>query len=232
VIPVTSVVQRASDLPAGAHPSAHAHAGARAKPWGTGHAVLTVREHVRGPFAIMNADDFYGAAAYQQGAQAADLAAARGHATVVAMRLDNTLSPFGPVKRGWAQTRDGHVTRLEEVMGIARQGDRLVASGRHADVKFDGSELVSMNFWVFPAEIFPALEEKFHAFLREHAAHPDAEFLLPEVINELIAEGRLTVHAREAPGPWFGLTYQEDKAEVASGLADLTKNGVYPPSLW
>jgi UTP-glucose-1-phosphate uridylyltransferase len=231
-IPVTSVVQRASDLPAGAEPNSHGHAKARAKPWGTGHAVLTVRGHVHGPFAIMNADDFYGADAYQQGAQAADLAASRGHATVVAMRLDRTLSPFGPVKRGWAQTQGDHVTRLEEVMGIARQGDRLVASGRHQDVTFEGSELVSMNFWVFPSAIFGALEEKFHAFLREHAGDPDAEFLLPEVINELIAEGRLTVHAREAPGPWFGLTYQEDKAEVESGLAELTAAGVYPPSLW
>jgi hypothetical protein len=191
-----------------------------------------VREVVNGPFAIMNADDFYGADAYQQGAQAADQARDQGLATVVAMRLDRTLSPFGPVKRGWAQTRDGYVTRLEEVMGIARKGDRLVAEGRHADVAFNGSELVSMNFWVFPKEIFAALDEKFRAFLREEGRNPDAEFLLPEVINELIAEGRLKVAAREAPGPWFGLTYQDDKAEVMSGLADMTTRGVYPASLW
>ena len=228
VIETTSVPQRLDDVPAGFS------AGGRKKPWGTGHAVLTVRDVVRTPFAIMNADDFYGAEAYRQGAEAADAAAARGVASVIAMRLDQTLSPFGPVKRGWCQTRNGRVTRLEEVMGIAREDDRLVAAGRHATVMFDGSELVSMNFWVFPVAIFALLGAKFETFLRDHRDDPatDAEFLLPEVVNELIAEEQLEVAAREAPGPWFGLTYQEDMAEVTAGLADLHGKGVYPGSLW
>jgi hypothetical protein len=89
-----------------------------------------------------------------------------------------------------------------------------------------------MNFWVFPPAIFAQLSARFDLFLREHHGKPDAEFLLPEVVNELIAEGRLEVRAREAPGPWFGLTYQQDKAEVMSGLVDLTGQGVYPGSLW
>jgi NDP-sugar pyrophosphorylase family protein len=225
-IPVTSVVQRTTDLPDGFT------AGSREKPWGTGHAVLTVRDQVRGPFAIMNADDFYGADAYRQGSEAADLAATRGVATVVAMRLDRTLSPFGPVKRGWCQTQDGRVTRLEEVMGIKEDGGRLVAQGRHAAVAFKGDELVSMNFWVFPPSIFEALDTRFRDFLKDHHTSADAEFLLPEIVNDLIGEGRLEVLAREAPGPWFGLTYQEDKAEVMSGLVDLSARGVYPDSLW
>jgi UTP-glucose-1-phosphate uridylyltransferase len=225
-IKTSSVVQRLDDVPAGFK------AGNRAKPWGTGQAVLTVRDVVKTPFAIMNADDFYGAEAYRQGSAAADLAAARGIASVVAMRLDNTLSPFGPVKRGWCQTRNEQVTRLEEVMGIERQDDRLVASGRHSTVMFDGSELVSMNFWVFAPSIFSLLMTEFETFLRNQAGVADAEFLLPEVVNELIGEGRLEVHASEAPGPWFGLTYQDDKAEVMTGLVDLTAKGVYPSSLW
>jgi len=225
-ISVTSVVQRTTDVPKGIE------AGGRQKPWGTGHATLTVREQVHGPFAIMNADDFYGADAYQQGSEAADLAQSRGVGTVVAMRLDRTLSPFGPVKRGWCQTKDGHVTRLEEVMGIHEENGHLVAQGRHSSVAFKGDELVSMNFWVFAPSIFAALDEKFRSFLAQHHRSADAEFLLPEIVNELIAEGRLQVLAREAPGPWFGLTYQEDKAEVMSGLVDLTARGVYPASLW
>lgn len=225
-IPVASVVQRTTDVPAGVHP------GNRQKPWGTGHAVLTVRDQVQGPFAIMNADDFYGADAYRQGSEAADLAASRGVASLVAMRLDRTLSPFGPVKRGWCQTADGRVTRLEEVMGIQEKNGRLVAEGRHAGVPFKGDELVSMNFWVFAPSIFAALDEKFRVFLARHKASAEAEFLLPEIVNELIAEGRLEVLARETPGPWFGLTYQDDKAEVMSGLADLTTRGAYPASLW
>ncbi len=109
------ISQRLSDLPAGFS------AGDRTKPWGTGQAVLTVRDLVKTPFAIMNADDFYGRGAYEEGARACDTAEQTGAATVVAMRLDRTLSPHGPVKRGWCQTRDGKVTRLEEVMGIERR---------------------------------------------------------------------------------------------------------------
>jgi UTP-glucose-1-phosphate uridylyltransferase len=226
VIPTTAVAQRLDDLPSG-----FSGAG-RSKPWGTGQAVLSARTVVHEPFAIMNADDFYGSQAYQEGARAAELARTAGVATVVAMRLDQTLSPFGPVKRGWCQTQDGKVARLEEVMGIAREGECLHAVGRHADVVFDGSELVSMNFWVFAPAIFGLLETKFDAFLRAAGSDPDAEYLLPEVVNELIAEGQLEVRASEAPGPWFGLTYQEDLAEVKSGLAALTERGVYPAQLF
>lgn len=219
---VDLVSQRLADLPAG-----FSH-GDRTKPWGTGHAVLTARRLVTTPFAIMNADDFYGAEAYRQGAEACDAAVREGAASVIAMRLDRTLSPYGPVKRGWCQVRDGRVTRLEEVMGIERRGAGLEASGQHASVSFDGSELMSMNFWVFPPSIFALLGGKFETFLRSHAGEHDGEFLLPEVINELIAEGRLEVRAKEAPGPWFGLTYREDTPEVTAGLAALTEQGVYP----
>ena len=225
-IQTTSVVQRLDDLPAGFA------AGARTKPWGTGQAVLSVRDIVKTPFAIINADDFYGAEAYQQASRAADLAAKEGVGSVIAMRLDNTLSPFGPVKRGWCQTRDGYVTRLEDVMGIERKGDKLEASGRHAPVAFNGSELVSMNFWVFAPSLLPQLAEKFVAFLNTNATSADSEYLLPEVVNDLITEGRLKVKAGEAPGPWFGLTYQQDMDEVKAGLVDLTAKGVYPKSLW
>ena len=216
------ISQRLTDLPSGFS------AGSRDKPWGTGQAVLTVRDLVKTPFAIMNADDFYGRGAYEEGARACDTAAQTGAATVVAMRLDRTLSPHGPVKRGWCQTRDGKVTRLEEVMGIERRRDGYEAAGQHAGVAFKGSELVSMNFWVFAPTIFGLLDQKFTAFLKDHASDPTSEFLLPEVVNELVAERRLEVRASEAPGPWFGLTYREDLPEAAAGLAELTAQGVYP----
>jgi UTP-glucose-1-phosphate uridylyltransferase len=216
------VSQRVSDLPPAFS------AGSRSKPWGTGQAVLTVRDLVKTPFAIMNADDFYGRGAYEEGARACDDAASTGASTVVAMRLDRTLSPHGPVKRGWCQTKDGKVSRLEEVMGIERRNGKFEAAGKHANVPFNGSELVSMNYWVFPPTIFGLLGQKFEAFLTAHGSDPAAEFLLPEVVNELIDEGRLEVRAKEAPGPWFGLTYREDLPEAAAGLAELTRQGVYP----
>jgi UTP-glucose-1-phosphate uridylyltransferase len=225
-IDVRHVAQRLDDLPPGVP------VGARTKPWGTGQAVLTVRSIVTTPFAITNADDFYGRDAYVQGADACDVSANDDSATVVAMRLDRTLSPYGPVKRGWAQTRDERVTRLEEVMGVERKNGALEAQGRHAGTHFDGSELVSMNFWVFAPSIFRLLQGKFDDFLRAHGTDTDAEFLLPEVVNELIAEERLVVHAKEAPGPWFGLTYREDLEEVSRGLKELHMKGVYPARLW
>lgn len=220
------VHQRLDDIPAGAN------AGPRDKPWGTGHAVLTVRNEVTGPFAIMNADDFYGAAAYRLGAEGCARAASADLATVVAMRLDATLSPYGPVKRGWCQTDGDRVTRLEEIMGIERQGDRIVADGRHAGLQFTGRELVSMNFWVFPPAIFNSLWAKFEAFLEGHGTDPESEFLLPDVVNELVEEGRLDLRAVESPGPWFGLTYKDDLPEVKAGLQALTAAGVYPSRLW
>jgi UTP-glucose-1-phosphate uridylyltransferase len=217
------VHQRLDDIPPGVE------VAVRDKPWGTGHAVLTVRNVVRSPFAIMNADDFYGADAYRLGAEACDRAARDGSATVVAMRLDATLSPHGPVKRGWCQANGDRVTRLEEIMGIARRPDgRIEAQGRHAGLTFTGSELVSMNFWVFPTTIFRLLSEKFEAFLQRDGRRPDAEFLLPDVVNELIAAGSLDLRAVVAPGPWFGLTYKEDLPEVTTGLASLTQQGIYP----
>jgi len=220
--------QRIDDVPPG---SAHLVPGRR-KPWGTGHAVLAARHVVDGPFAIVNADDFYGPEAYEHGARACETAANSGTSTVIAMRLDRTLSPHGPVKRGWCQAVGNRVSRLEEVMGIERRDGALRASGAHAATPFRGDELVSMNFWVFPPDIFPALHERFEAFLRTAGSSPDAEFLLPEVVNDLISSARLRLDVVEAPGPWFGLTYAEDRPAVVAGLAQLTRQGVYPAPLW
>jgi len=220
--------QRIEDVPA---ESAHLVADRR-KPWGTGHAVLAARRFVDGPFAIVNADDFYGAEAYVLGQSACATAAAHVTATVVAMRLDRTLSPHGPVKRAWCQAEGTSVRRLEEVMGIERRDGRLLASGAHAGRVFHGDELVSMNFWVFPPDILPVLDERFAAFLRSAGSRAEGEFLLPEVVNDLIAARRLDLRVVEAPGPWFGLTYAKDRPAVAAGLADLTRRGVYPTPLW
>lgn len=225
-IDVRVVYQRLDDLPAGVA------AAARTKPWGTGHAVLTARHAVDRPFAIMNADDFYGKDAYVQGAVACRAAGDRGVSTCVGMRLERTLSEHGPVKRGWCQTNGDRITRVEEVMGIERRDGRYHAVGKHASVHFTGQELVSMNFWVFPPVVFDLLGGKFAAFLETHAQDPASEFLLPEAINELIDEGRMDMRGVDTPGPWFGLTYKEDRPAVEEGLVELTKRGVYPSPLW
>ena len=225
-IDVRVAYQRTEDVLAGTP------AAPREKPWGTGHAVLAARREVDGPFAIMNADDFYGAEAYARGAAAARAAADTGVSTVVGMRLERTLSEHGPVKRGWCQVTGDRVVRLEEVMGIERKDGVYHAAGKHAALTFTGRELVSMNFWVFPATIFALLGEQFRTFLSAHGRQPDSEFLLPEAINELVAEGRVDLRVADAPGPWFGLTYKEDRPAVEAGLVELATRGVYPSPLW
>jgi len=204
----------------------------RTKPWGTGQAVLAARSEIGTPFAIVNADDFYGRSAYVEAAQAARRAREDGVATVVAMRLTDTLSPHGPVKRAWCHADKGRVTWIEEVMGIERRDGVLRGAGSRGDVRFDGSELVSMNFWVFPPSVFGLLEGEFERFLERHGADDRSEFLLPDGIGSSIADGRLTLEIVETPGPWFGLTYREDFDAVAAGLHDLTERGEYPAPLW
>ena len=218
---VTLVSQRLDDVPAAASRPG------RSKPWGTGHAVLAVRTTVEGAFAIINADDFYGARAYELAVGACDEAARTGAATVIGMRLDRTLSRHGPVTRGWCQMRDGRVLQIEEVTEIERRDGQITGAGRRRPLTFDGSEMVSMNFWVFPSSVFGMVGARFDAFLEREGNDPAAEFLLPEAINELIATGELTLHGLEAPGPWFGLTYRDDLPAVTAGIAALIEQGQY-----
>jgi choline kinase len=223
---LTFVAQRLEDLPEGTN------AGTRTKPWGTGHAVLSARHAIDGPFAIINADDFYGAAAYRLAAEACPVAASTGVATVVGMRLDRTVSPHGPVKRGWCRIHGERVTGIEEVTDIACREGRLTGVGRAGHYDFSGDEIVSMNFWVFPHGVLRDLARRFDRFLAEAGRDPASEFLLPEAVNSLIADGVLHLRRVEAPGPWFGMTYREDQPAVGEGLAELVRQGVYPTPLW
>ena len=223
---VMLVTQRLEDVPEGTD------ARARTKPWGTGQAVLSARHAIDGPFAIINADDFYGAAAYHLAAEACPVAASTGVATVIGMRLDRTLSPHGPVKRGWCRVQGDRITGIEELTDIERQGGRLTGAGREGRYDFNGDEIVSMNFWVFSRGILRGLAQRFERFLAEQGRDPVSEFLLPEAVNSLIADGALHLSRVEAPGPWFGITYRDDQPAVAEGLVELTRQGVYPSPLW
>jgi NDP-sugar pyrophosphorylase family protein len=218
-------VQRLDDLPAGCAP------GARTKPWGTGQAVLAARQHIDGPFVVLNADDFYGTAAYEAGALACR-DAERGITTIVGMRLDQTLSPNGAVTRGVCETDGPRVTRIEEVHEIARRDGTITGKAAGRTRQFTGREIVSMNFWVFPAGMVSHLNRHFAEFLKKDGADHAAEFRLPDTVNALIESGDAEVRAVDTSGPWFGLTFAEDRPEVVAGLADLTKRGVYPSPLW
>jgi choline kinase len=237
---VSSVFQEAGRLPSWFVPPA------RRKPWGTVHAVLSARDAIDTPFAAVNADDFYGAAAYRLAVSASDAAASAGSSAVIGLPLASTLSEHGPVVRGICQTAGEWLTGLDEVYGIERAADgargtvavRTFTSAatdaitpRH-ERSLTGHELASMNFWVFPPAIFDRLEERFHVFLRHRGSDPSAELPLPEAAHELIQTGAIRVRAIEAPGPWFGLTHVDDRPKVVAGLRALHERGVYPDPLW
>ena len=196
----------------------------RAKPWGTGHAVLAARGAVDGPFAVCNADDYYGPGAYRL--LAAHLTAKAStpplHA-FVGYRLDETLSDHGGVARAVAATgSDGLVARLVEVKD-------LTAAGKQSE--FTGAESVSMNLWGFTPEVFAALEEQFAAFLAAPQRAPDAEFLLSTALGDQVAAGRARLRVLPAPDRWLGMTFTADVAAVRAALADLVRAGTYPADL-
>ena len=221
-------------------------APARRKPWGTVHAVLSARDAISAPFAAVNADDFYGAAAYRLAMPACEDAACDGTSAVIGLPLASTLSEHGPVVRGICQTAGGWLTGLDEVYGIERAADGArgmlavrtftaatsdAITPRH-ERSLTGHELASMNFWVFAPAIFGLLEDRFDRFLRQRGDDPSAELPLPEAANELIQTRRLRVRAIEAPGPWFGLTHVDDRPKVVAGLRELHARGEYPDPLW
>ncbi len=202
----------------------------RTKPWGTGHAVLSAAWGIRGPFAVMNADDFYGADAYRSLFD--HLTGSAEHA-LVGYTLRETMSPHGGVSRAIAELDGaGYVSRLTEVADIARHGSGY--SGRTtagAAVTLDGSELVSMNLWGFTPAVLPALERQFARFLETRGADPRAEFLLSEAVGEQLAAGEARVRVLPTGARWFGMTYSADDASVRNEVRHLVQAGRYPDNL-
>ena len=209
---------------------------ARAKPWGTAHAILAARRVVRAPFMVINADDFYGAAGY--GAMARFLndpaAAPPERWAMVAYRLANTLSEHGTVSRGvCAAGPDGLLRDIVERTALAPgEGGARETGPDGADRRYPGDTPVSMNFWGFTPAIFPHLAARFDRFLRARGGEPKSELYIPAVVKELMDEGTATVRLLDSPDPWFGMTYREDRDTVASRLRDLVTRGDYPPALW
>jgi len=197
----------------------------REKPWGTGHAVWCARAAVRENFAVINADDFYGADSLAQ--LAVFLTEARGpQFGMVGFRLANTLSEHGAVSRGvCAAGADGLLCSIVEETGIT-PGE--VGEGK----KFSGGEVVSMNCWGFTPALFAGLETQFVAFLAARGGDAKAEFYLPAAVSEQIGRGQASVRVLPTDSAWFGVTYREDKPRVQASIAELVRAGVYPSKLF
>lgn len=203
----------------------------RAKPWGTAQAVLVAADAIHTPFAVVNADDFYGAQSFRLLAR--HLASGTPDYALVAFPLRNTLSPFGTVSRGICKVdSQGYLRGIVERKRIARNGQQACDTDPEGPVThLTGDELVSMNIWGFTPAIFPELRASFDRFLVRHGDSLTAEAYLPSAVDELIASGRVRVRVLETADPWFGITYREDLQRVAAGIRGLISAGVYPERL-
>lgn len=203
----------------------------RTKPWGTAHATLCAQPAVRGPFAVINADDFYGASAYQT---LADHFKKSSDYAMVGYPLSQTLSEHGTVSRGLCATdAAGRLQRITEVTKI----EKTATGARYTDAsgqaqQLTGNEIVSMNFWGFTPALFPQLEAQFRAFLTKHAGDPKAEIYLPTCLSELNERGEAKIALQRSTDAWFGLTYREDLTAAQAAIKALVAAGRYPAPLW
>lgn len=199
----------------------------REKPWGTGQAILSAATLIQEPFAAINGDDFYSRESFKV---VADYYKNGGNEfSMVAFRLNNTLSIFGGVTRGLCTVNDGKLETVVETDNL-QQTDEGVSSDR--DIPLDGSEPVSMNMWGFTPILFDYLSEKFDEFLQKEKTELKSEFLIPNVINDLIQTDRESVHVLRSDSSWFGITYKEDKLYVVDEIQKLIDEGVYPQELF
>lgn len=211
----------------------------RKKPWGTGQAVLAAKGVVNGPFAVINADDFYGAEAfkiiYQYLKNADNSGRAVPEYALCGFMLKNTLSENGTVTRGICTVENGFLTGLEETKQIKRGSDGIITGVYNgADRVIPENAAASMNMWCFTADYMDILSEQFVDFLNNADENDvnSGEFLVPIEVDKLTSAGKCRVRVLETDSKWFGMTYAEDAAGVKKSLAEFVKDGVYPKSLW
>ena len=215
-------------------PEGYAVPEGRVKPWGTGHATLCAREAVKGPFAVINADDFYGPTAYQALYDFLSADRPENEHAIVAYRLRNTVTEHGSVARGICSVEDGRLTGVVERLGIEKRGeDGAYPDGTGAFVPLPGDAPVSMNCWGFGAEMWEELSDRFPRWLDENlpAAPLKCEYFLPYVVNELIQSRTGSVRVLDCHEAWFGMTYKEDLESVRAHIAGMRAQGIYPASM-
>jgi dTDP-glucose pyrophosphorylase len=210
----------------------------REKPWGTGHAILAARDLVDGSFAVINADDYYGPAAYQLMLEY--LADAKDddklRYAMVGYTLSNTITEYGSVTRGVCRVDgDGYLADIDERYNVTRRGEGIAyedEDGRWVDMP--PGTTVSMNFWGFTESFMAELGGGLAGFFEEDVPRSPAkaEYLLPRIVGRLVAEGKASVKVMDSRDRWYGVTYKEDKEQVMSALQSLKDRGVYPDKLW
>lgn len=211
----------------------------RTKPWGTGHAVLMVKELVHEPFLVINADDYYGKEAFRKiheyMVHSMDETKSPYELCMAGFVLANTLSENGAVTRGVCEVNaDGTLKKVEETFAIEQKAHGIYAENELGEpVNVRAEQLVSMNMWGLPPVFLAELEKNFPEFLQQiPEGNLKAEYLLPKIIDKLVQEKRAVVKVLDTQDKWFGVTYQEDKEAVVAAIRKLVDDGVYPEKLF
>ena len=230
IVPVEVVYQELENLPEGVEPNPK-----REKPWGTNHAVMMGKEVINEPFAVINADDFYGANGFQVLADfLIQLKDTENKYCMVGYRVGNTLSESGTVARGVCEMNDeGHLTGVVERTQIKRIDGVVKYLDENEDwVALEDNTPVSMNMWGFTPDYFKHSDDYFVKFIEENQDNLTAEFFIPLLVNHLIVNGTSTVQVLDTTAQWFGVTYADDRPDVVAKLQKLVDEGEYPTPLW
>ncbi|MDR0539481.1 MAG: hypothetical protein LBG74_03105 [Spirochaetaceae bacterium] len=205
----------------------------RVKPWGTIHALLCAKDAVKMPFTVINADDYYGRAAFETlGAYLSNIPADGTEHAMVSYVLGNTMSRSGSVSRGVCTVKDGYLVSMQEQTKINYEGETIVSELETGKITLTGAEPVSMNFFGFSIAAFDCFTAFFEEFIGRNAANEKAECLLPEGASKIIADGKGKIKVFTSQETWFGMTYPEDRALVRAEIAKKIDGGYYPDRLW
>lgn len=229
-IPVELVFQEFDKLPEGFKPNPE-----RVKPWGTNHAVMMGKDVINEPFAVINADDFYGRESFKILADTlSELNNSENNYCMIGYRIGNTLSESGTVARGVCETDSSdNLTGVVERTQVKRIDGKVSYQDDNGNwVSIEDNTPVSMNMWGFTPDYFKYSDDYFVKFLSENRDNLKAEFFIPLLVNDLIVSNKVSVKVLDTPSKWFGVTYAEDRPTVVAKLKELTEEGVYPTPLW
>lgn len=227
---VKYVFQDVNDLPEG-----FSVPEGRTKPWGTGHAIASCRDVIDAPFAVINADDFYGRSAFEMIYDFLKKEDTSGRYAMVGFRLRNTLTENGSVARGQCYVREGLLTGVVERTEIYPCGDDAEYRAEDGNmIRISGDTIVSMNFWGFSSDMAAELWKRFPSHLREGLESNPVkfEYYLPSVVNDQISDGSCTVEVLPCEDSWHGVTYMDDLPDLEKAIIRMKENGDYPAELW
>ncbi len=205
----------------------------RVKPWGTAHAVLCAKDVIKEPFAVINADDFYGSDAFKKAADFLNKEVAPDKYCIIGYELSKTLSRNGTVSRGVCEVNaQNDLISINERTKIYKENDGIIYEDSDGKHNIPENSKASMNFWGFDPSVFSFIEKLFYDFLKNGINDPKAEFFIPIIGDAFIKEVKGTIKIIPTSAQWFGVTYKEDAPTVKEEILELINKGEYPPVLW